>query len=269
MFIFHRITDAAGGSSSATMVAVMVRAAAACTALFAAALTGCQSSVGVETKIPPLPTGSKSYVANVVFTGPSAQVDAGARDTPAVGSGVLVYGAKCASCHGKNGDAIKDHDLSDPVFCWTLTPQEFFKDLLDSPEHVNAQVNVLDRQELWNSVFYVWTLHSKTEDVVTGGLTFGKYCSVCHGTKGLGDGNLSVDLNPTPRRFTDFAWMVDKTDQRLYVSISDGRPPSAMPAWKALLSPTQRIQIINYLRAFTYKYPENLQKRMAEVPPEG
>ena len=259
-------------------------------ALLGMALAGCQGYMPVQTPIAPLPSGA-SYVSSVTLTGPSAQVDAGKFDVnpltgkkeimPA-GSGMDVWTKDCVSCHAMDGKPSQAGngapDLTDPLFSWTKTPQEFFRDLLTSPAHTRAMLSVpgqgrtvsvsqLDRQMLWNATFYAWSLHSTPNDVVDGGFVYGRYCGVCHGTKGMGDGNLSGNLNPSPRRFTDFTWMVDKTDQRLYISISDGRPPSAMPAWKSTLSPTQRIHIINYLRAFTYKYPVDLQKKMAEQPP--
>jgi mono/diheme cytochrome c family protein len=243
------------------------------------AVAGCQGSTDVQTQIPALPPGAQhaGYVTNLVLTNPSEGVDAGRQEVDAatgesrIVGGMGVYVQNCARCHGGTGKPPAGSpgtpDLSDPVFSWTKTPQDFFRDLLSSPAHQQSGTSNLDRQELWNSVFYAWSLHSTVDDVVQGGLVFGRYCSVCHGTKGLGDGNLSGDLNPRPRRFTDFPWMVDKTDQRLYISISDGRPPSAMPAWKEALSPTQRIRIINYLRQFTYRYPADIQKKMSEQPP--
>lgn len=248
------------------------------------ALSGCQP-VATQSNIAPLspaPASSqgKEAAEAEVITGPSARVDAGRYQLDALhpeskipvifpkDSGLDVYTHNCVSCHTLRGKAAAPGapDLTDPVYSWTRTPQDYFRDLRNSPAHA-ARLSKLTAQEVWNAVFYTWSLHSKLSDVVTGGLTFNRYCSVCHGTKGLGDGNLSNDLNPTPRRFTDFAWMVDKTDQRFYISIQDGRPPSAMPSWKGALSPTQMIQIINYLRTFDYIYPEDLQKRMAEAPP--
>ena len=264
---------------------------------------GCQKTVSLESRIPALPEAAQHpvvYVTNKVVALPSAEVDAGRIEPdPLTGSkqpsfGMAVYLQNCQSCHGavdpKTGKpgrpAAGVPDLSDPIYTWTRTPQEFYKDMFTPVSgdinhwgHANMLQKVAQsaasaearattpEQKLWNAVYYVWTFHTNINDIVQGGLTFGRYCSVCHGTKGRGDGNLAGALNPKPRAFIDFGWMVDKTDQRLYISISDGRPPSAMPAWKAALSPTQRIQIINYLRQFTYKYPEDIAKRMAEAPP--
>ncbi len=263
----------------------MLRGVGLCLAPAVALLSGCQGPIAVQTNIEPITSTSDSTQGREaaeaeVIQGPSARVDAGRLQLDPLhpGSTVLiiapehsgmdVFTKNCQSCHTLKGKpaAPQVPDLTDPVFSWTKTPQDFFRDLRSSPAHAQ-RLSKLTAQEIWNSVFYTWSLHSKLSDVVAGGLTFNRYCSVCHGTKGLGDGNLSNDLNPMPRRFTDFAWMVDKTDQRFYISLQDGRPPSAMPSWKGALSPTQMIQIINYLRTFDYNYPEDLQKRMAEAPP--
>ena len=254
-------------------------AALAMSGALAGVLAGC-GPVPVQTHISPLPPGQQrqsTYIASALTLMPSAEVDAGRMATdPITGKtapegGLLVYQQNCASCHGQDGKGAGPGvpNLTDPVFTWKLTPQELYRDLLTSDAHVGrAQLPTrLDRQQLWDALYYTWTLHTTDKDVVQGGSTFRNNCSVCHGTKGRGDGNLAEGINPPPRRFVDFAWMVDKTDQRLYISISDGRPPSAMPAWKGLLSPTQRIQIIQYLRQFTYRYPADIGKAMAEQPP--
>ncbi|HET6386224.1 MAG TPA: c-type cytochrome [Armatimonadota bacterium] len=263
---------------------------------------GCQPSINNATSIPPLPpleqTQGPAYVVNTVLAAPSSQVDAGRDETDPITKikaptfGKATYEADCQSCHGIAGKPTRPGipDLSDPVFTWTKTPQEFYKDMYEPAAtdaahwgHSNVLKAVIrstsenknlaasatpPQQSLWNAVFYCWTFHSTPQALVQGGLTFGRYCSVCHGTKGLGDGNLANSINPPPRAFNDFGWMVDKTDQRFYISISDGRPPAAMPAWKEELSPTQRIEIINYIRAFTYNYPANIQKLIAEQPPQ-
>jgi mono/diheme cytochrome c family protein len=246
----------------------------------ALAAVGCQNNVPVQTRINAMPDTASGSVRTVENTLPSSEVDAGrpaldpatGKTVPPPGSGSAVWASNCIKCHGAAGKPVVAGapDLSDPVWCWTRTPKEFFSSLETSPAHTGPNGVVgMDRQSLWNATYYAWTLHSSVSDVVQGGALFGRYCSVCHGTKGRGDGNLVPDINPRPRVFVEFGWMVDKTDQRLYISISDGRPPSAMPGWKTILSPTQRIQIINYIRQFTYKHPEDIGKKMAELPPAG
>ncbi len=76
---------------------------------------------------------------------------------------------------------------------------------------------------------------------------FTKYCVVCHGDKGKGDGPAGMGLIPKPGNFT-----VDKTqkqtDGALYWKMSEGRAP--MASYKADLTATQRWQLVNYLRTF-------------------
>jgi mono/diheme cytochrome c family protein len=43
---------------------------------------------------------------------------------------------------------------------------------------------------------------------------YGKYCSVCHGVEGKGDGFNAFNLNPRPRNFTDSAFRA-RFDKRL------------------------------------------------------
>jgi mono/diheme cytochrome c family protein len=43
---------------------------------------------------------------------------------------------------------------------------------------------------------------------------YGRYCSVCHGVQGKGDGFNAFNLNPRPRNFTDSAFLA-RLDERL------------------------------------------------------
>lgn len=78
-------------------------------------------------------------------------------------------------------------------------------------------------------------------------------CAVCHGMGGQGNGPLSVGLNPRPINFTDAALMNRLGDEYLFWRLSEGglEPPflSGMPAFKAMLSETERWQIVAYLRS--------------------
>ncbi len=113
------------------------------------------------------------------------------------------------------------------------------------------------------------------------GALFDRNCSVCHGKRGQGDGNLARTLEPKPRNFTDFGWMADKSPSHLFYSITFGRRYTAMLAWgdrlgnhfpgdpelpgdqkirahDLSLTDEERWAIANYLRAFTYEPPRRI-----------
>lgn len=76
------------------------------------------------------------------------------------------------------------------------------------------------------------------------------HCAACHGMNGRGDGPRSVTLNPRPTDLT--AHMVDgkHTDEQTYLTISNGRANTAMPAWGGTLREQEIWQLTAYIRTF-------------------
>ncbi|MFQ5799736.1 MAG: c-type cytochrome [Bacteroidota bacterium] len=81
-----------------------------------------------------------------------------------------------------------------------------------------------------------------------------KYCAVCHGEQGEGDGFNSFNLDPKPRDFTDADYMNALSDARLAETISQGgRGVSRsvlMPSWGGRLSKEEIEFLVSYLRLF-------------------
>ncbi|HUL75160.1 MAG TPA: c-type cytochrome [Vicinamibacterales bacterium] len=72
-------------------------------------------------------------------------------------------------------------------------------------------------------------------DAVTrGGELFQKYCTLCHGVRGDGQGLQREGLKPPPRDFTDPAWRQRTSPRRVYFAIREGVATTAMPSWKSL-----------------------------------
>ena len=72
-----------------------------------------------------------------------------------------------------------------------------------------------------------------------------KRCASCHGTTGNGDGPDAIDLGIHPARFSDPA-LREEADGALFWKITVGKKP--MPDYGRKLSPTDRWNVINYLR---------------------
>jgi mono/diheme cytochrome c family protein len=67
----------------------------------------------------------------------------------------------------------------------------------------------------------------------------------CHGKIGNGDGPDAIDLGIHPAKFSD-PRMREESDGALFWKITHGKKP--MPAYETRLSPTERWNVINYLR---------------------
>ena len=84
-----------------------------------------------------------------------------------------------------------------------------------------------------------------------------KYCSVCHGEEGKGDGFNAFNLDPKPRDFTDVAYMNALSDVRVAETMSQGgrgvnRSP-LMPSWGGRMSEKEMAYVVDYIRSISVK----------------
>jgi len=93
-----------------------------------------------------------------------------------------------------------------------------------------------------------------------------RYCKVCHGDSGEGDGFNAFNLDPKPRSLVDQSAREQLTDEALTRSISlggAGRNKSPlMPRWGRTLSGRQIRYVIAYIRLLQRRVPS------AEAGPE-
>jgi mono/diheme cytochrome c family protein len=76
------------------------------------------------------------------------------------------------------------------------------------------------------------------------------HCAACHGMQGRGDGPRSVALTPRPTDLTTHMVAGKHTDEQTYLTISNGRSNTAMPAWGGTLSELELWQLTAYIRTF-------------------
>ncbi len=74
------------------------------------------------------------------------------------------------------------------------------------------------------------------------------YCSVCHGDRGDGRSRAMGSMQPPPADFTRPGAALELTRERMLVSIREGRPGTAMTAWKTQLSDTQIEAVTDFIR---------------------
>jgi copper transport protein len=92
-----------------------------------------------------------------------------------------------------------------------------------------------------------------TQSVSDGQAVFATDCVPCHGASGKGDGPVGLTLNPRPADLTQHAIPGVHTDAQLYQWISDGFPGSRMPAFRSVLSDTDRWNLVNFIRTLAPK----------------
>lgn len=85
--------------------------------------------------------------------------------------------------------------------------------------------------------------------ISAGAELYATYCATCHGATGQVAEAAARALDPRPAMFADADMMAEASDQYLFWMLSEGSEEGAMPAWKDLLSDTERWQLVNFLRS--------------------
>ena len=91
------------------------------------------------------------------------------------------------------------------------------------------------------------SLAADAQSLARGKKLYEKYCVACHGPQGRGDG--AVQFAPPVADLTSSDVLL-KPDSRLLKSIHDGRPNTAMDAWKSKLSDEAIRDILAYVLTF-------------------
>ena len=84
-------------------------------------------------------------------------------------------------------------------------------------------------------------------DLAEGKRIYLESCKACHGVDGKGSG--AMKFNPPAADLTS-PKIQEKLDARLYNSIHEGRPNTAMGAWKHSLSAKEVLDVMSYVRTF-------------------
>jgi mono/diheme cytochrome c family protein len=103
---------------------------------------------------------------------------------------------------------------------------------------------------------------SQPPDALTPGKSiYDRSCATCHGARGRGDGPAAAVLDPAPRDFTRGVFKFRSTnanslptDEDLARAVADGLPGTSMPAFKSLLSASQRQSVIDYIKRFSPRF---------------
>lgn len=88
-------------------------------------------------------------------------------------------------------------------------------------------------------------------------------CAVCHGSQGRGDGPEAPFLSPRPASLIS-AGTSAKSDVDLLAVITNGKPRTAMPAWKDSLTEEQRQDVLAYIHTLIRFGP----KPLTPAPPQ-
>jgi len=99
-----------------------------------------------------------------------------------------------------------------------------------------------------------------------------KNCSICHGDKGDARTRARSGMTPKPRDFTTAEAAMELTRERMIISVTEGRPGTAMVGHKGRLSTDQIAALVDYIRTNFMSVPlvsKNVAKGGTKVSTEA
>jgi mono/diheme cytochrome c family protein len=95
-----------------------------------------------------------------------------------------------------------------------------------------------------------------------GSVLYMKYCAVCHGKEGKGDGFNAFNLDPRPRDFSDSTFMAALSDDQIVQTIGGGgrsvNKSPLMPSYGWTIDGRQIRYVAAYIRTFSAGAASNL-----------
>ncbi len=164
------------------------------------------------------------------------------------------FAQNCAPCHGPSGDgdgpagATADPTVfSDPAVVWERSPAELFHvtkfgriEKLMPPWR-----NSMSDEQIWQTVYYAWNLHTDEAEVVVGAELYTQSCAACHGEGGRGGSSEAGAKLP------------DFSSQGSMIFLSQAemaqRWKMAHPELGAEWAAGQQQALLEYIRTFTYQ----------------
>lgn len=197
-------------------------------------------------------------------------------DPPAAYEGRRLYVSYCQLCHGTRGKGdgplakvmkISPADLtitvrsrSDTILTkiitgegrQTITGRDRHNLLSDAmPEWKN----VFNESQITALIAYLRflsrTKHDLMGDPEVGLQLYQKYCQVCHGVEGEGDGIMTKLMGIKPMDHTNPNETNSLDNEAIVRSILDGKG-KFMPAWRGILSQTDVEALVSYIRLLSH-----------------
>lgn len=177
---------------------------------------------------------------------------------PLAAGGAVIFQQNCAPCHGPQGasDGPTTPELpappphfADPATIGPRSPAEYFH----TTKYGRIQNlmppwgNLLDDEQIWQTVYYAWSLHTDAETVARGLARYEQNCAACHGPSGAGDG---PDAPAPLPRFDDAGAMSLRTQDELDAGWQAAHAEPGQD-W----SPDDRQAVLDAIRTFSYVPP--------------
>lgn len=201
---------------------------------------------------------SKVYIGFVALLLISSSVDA----TQKINVEKL-YHKQCATCHGDNGDgrgrAVAS--LNPPPTDFTslqakkISKQKMYASIRDGVQGSSmvAYGRRLDEATINALVEFIQTRFMGKPLTASaahqgGRAIYEQHCAVCHGDNGSSAVWAKNGLNPPPRDFTSQVAQQELSRERMLLSVTHGRPGTAMMPFSSRLSEQEIESVVDFIR---------------------
>lgn len=199
-------------------------------------------------------------------------VTAAVAEPPPAFEGRRLFVSYCQLCHGKmgkgDGPLAKQMGISPSDLTTTVRSRSdtILKKIItgDGPQTITGRarhnilseampewVNVFKEQQVDALIAYLRFLstskHPMMGDPEVGYKLYTKYCTVCHGEEGEGDGVMTKMIKINPADHSNANEMDPLSNQDLVYSIVNGKS-QFMPAWEDILTPSEVEALVSYIR---------------------
>lgn len=142
------------------------------------------------------------------------------------------------------------------------------------PASSRAQVTKYQEQEWLNTPAASSHVGNVTGHANAAAMDYRRYCVVCHGELGDGNGETAQWIDPKPRDFTLGIFKCRSTptgtlptDQDLYDTIGRGLDRSNMPQWNTF-TPHQRADLVAWIKHFSPRWQTEKAGTPIQIPAE-
>ncbi|MFQ5869398.1 MAG: c-type cytochrome [Candidatus Zixiibacteriota bacterium] len=190
-------------------------------------------------------------------------------------NGRKLYLTYCSTCHGREGDGKgeaaeflerKPTSHTDSQRMSKKTDEELYNIISRGGEAAHKSktmppwTTTLSTQQIWDLVAFIRTLHRQSDFVgvaFNAAKNFARYCSVCHGQNGKGNGTIAAALNPRPRDLSDPKYAASHSRLDIYFATMGGGKAVGrsqyMPPWGEVLSEQEIWDLVSYVISLSKK----------------
>jgi mono/diheme cytochrome c family protein len=137
-----------------------------------------------------------------------------------------------------------------------------------------AQFTSVQQKEWLNSPAATSHVGNVTGNAKAGAMDYRRYCVVCHGELGDGNGESAQWLDPKPRDFTLGIFKCRSTptgtlptDEDLFNTIARGLDRSNMPVWNTFTR-QERADLVAWIKHFSPRWQKEKAGEPIQIPPE-